>query len=112
LGVRSFLAIDPFSFPNAMVVHYLVYKDDIIKLAKQEVYSNNGSSNWAAGSIKKTSAAGLMKFSLSPLGATSQILTSTVLVSNTGGIRAAISWSPNPLAPNTHHSMILQACND
>ena len=100
LSGRS-LAIDPFSFPNAMVVHYLVYKDDIIKLAKQEVYSNSSSSNWAAGSIKKTSAAGLMKFTLSPSSATSQILTSSDLVSNTGGIHAATSWSPNPLAPNT-----------
>jgi hypothetical protein len=98
---RRSLAIDPFSFPDAMVVHYLVYKDDIIKLAKQE----DPNSSWAAGSIKKTSAAGLMKFTSSPLSATTQILTSSDLVSNTGGIHAAISWSPNPLAPSTQSTL-------
>ena len=39
LSGRS-LAIDPFSFPNAIVVHYLVNKNDIIKLA-EEVDSNS-----------------------------------------------------------------------
>jgi hypothetical protein len=103
LSGRS-LAIDPFSFPDVMVVHYLVYKNNIIKLVK-EVESNSSSSNWPAGSIKKTSAAGLMKFTLSPLSATTQILTSSDLVSNTGGIHAAISWSPNPLAPSTQSTL-------
>jgi len=28
------LAIDPFSFPNALVLHYLINKDDIIKIAE------------------------------------------------------------------------------
>ena len=61
------LAIDPFSFPDAMVVHYLVHKNDIIKLAEEVDSNSSSSSNAAAGSIKKTNAAGLMKFTLSPL---------------------------------------------
>ena len=28
------LAIDPFSYPNALVLHYLINKDDIIKIAE------------------------------------------------------------------------------
>src|SRR5215469_4576551 len=90
LSGRS-LAIDPFSFPNALVVHYLVNKDDILKLA----------SNAVVGSTTKSTATDLMKFTLSPPSATTQIATSSDLVSNTGGIHAALSWSPNPLAPNT-----------
>jgi hypothetical protein len=62
LAARS-TAIDPFSVPNEMVVHYLINKNDIIKLA-QEVNSNN-----------KTNT-GLMKFTLSPVSATTQIPTS------------------------------------
>lgn len=65
LSGRS-LAIDPFSFPDAMVVHYLVHKNDIIKLAEEIDSNSSSSSNAAAGSIKKTNAAGLMKFTLSP----------------------------------------------
>ena len=92
LSGRS-LAIDPFSFTDAMVVHYLVNKDEIIKLA-EEVNSNN-----------KTNATDLIKFSLSPLSATTQIPTSSDLVSNTGGIHAPVSWSPNPLAANTQSTL-------
>src|SRR5918912_675754 len=35
LSGRS-LAIDPFSFPDAMVVHYLIKKNDVIKQAQQQ----------------------------------------------------------------------------
>ena len=51
LSGRS-LAIDPFSFPDAMVVHYLINKNDVIKLAQQEqgqqqgISSNNNNSTW------------------------------------------------------------------
>jgi hypothetical protein len=103
LSGRS-LAIDPFSFPDAMVVHYLVHKNDIIRLA-EEVDSSGGSSNVPGGTITKANATGLMKFTLSPLSATTQILTSSDLVSNTVGIHAAVSWSPNPLSPNTQSTL-------
>ena len=56
-----------------MVVHYLVNKNDLIKLA-QEVNSNN-----------KTNTTGLMKFTLSPVSTTDQIPTSSDIVNNTGG---------------------------
>ena len=105
LSGRS-LAIDPFSFPDAMVVHYLVHKNDIIKLAEEVNSNGNGNSSIAAaGSIRKTNATGLMKFTLSPLSVTTQIPTSSDLVSNTGGIHAAVSWSPKPLAANTQSTL-------
>ena len=104
LSGRS-LAIDPFSFPNAMVVHYLVNKNDIINLAEGVDSKNNNSNNVMRGSTTNTNTAGLMKFTLSPPSATTQIATSSDLVSNTGGIHAAVSWSPNPLTPNTQSTL-------
>ncbi len=101
LSGRS-LAIDPFSFPNDTVVHFLVNKNDIINLA-QEVNSNP--SNGAAAGITKTNTTGLMKFALSPLNATTQVATSSDIPTNTGSIHAAISWSPNPPAANTQSTL-------
>ncbi|MGC2570713.1 MAG: hypothetical protein WA364_04305, partial [Candidatus Nitrosopolaris sp.] len=95
LSGRS-LAIDPFSFPHAMVVHYLVNKDDILKLA------NNVA---AEGSTTKSTPKDLMKFTLSPPSVTTQIATSSDLVLGPGTIHAALSWSPNPLAPNTQSTL-------
>jgi hypothetical protein len=100
LSGRS-LAIDPFSFPNDMIVHFLVNKNDIIKIA-QEINSN---SNKSAAGITKTNTTGLMKFALSPLNATTQIATSSDIPTNTGSIHAAVSWSPNPLAANTQSTL-------
>jgi len=101
LSGRS-LAIDPFSFPNDMIVHFLVNKNDIVKLA-QEVNSNNNNS--VAAGITKTNTTGLMKFALSPLNATTQTATSSDIPTNTGSIHAAVSWSPNPLAANTQSTL-------
>ena len=85
-----------------MIVHFLVNKNDIVKLA-QEVNSNN--SNSTAAGITKTNTTGQMKFALSPLNATIQIATSSDIPTNTGSIHAAISWSPNPLAANTQSTL-------
>ena len=107
------LAIDPFSFPDAMVVHYLVDKNEVIKLAEQ-VNGNNGSGNTAITAAKNNNSnsnnnnyiqSGLMNFVLTPLSTTTQISTSSDLVTNTGGIHAAVSWSPNPLMPKTQSTV-------
>src|SRR5918911_3842633 len=143
LSGRS-LAIDPFSFPDAMVVHYLINKNDVIKLAQQQqqqgqqqqqqqqVSNNNSSSNngsngtnnsnsnvnsistnvgGSSSSSNNNNNQGLMRFVLlTPAAAGStqqqqQITTSSDLVTNTGGIHAAISWSPNPLKPKTQSTV-------
>jgi len=102
LSGRS-LAIDPFSFPDAMVVHYLINKNDVLRLAQQV---NNNNNSGGGGGAKINNTAGLMKFSLSSLAsATNQIATSSDLVTNTGGIHAAVSWSPNPLMPKTQSTV-------
>jgi len=100
LSGRS-LAIDPFSYPTAMVVHYLINKNDVLKLAQQQQqlvaggnHSNNNNNN-----------AGVMRFDLFSPSASSQVATSSDLVTNTGGIHAAVSWSPNPLKPNSESTV-------
>ena len=99
LSGRS-LAIDPFSFPNETIVHYLVNKNDIIKIA--ESFNTNHTKNVAEGGTPKSiNTTGLMNFELTPFTGTSQISTSSDIPTNTGSIHAAISWSPNPLVPNT-----------
>ena len=67
------------------------------------MYSNPN--NTAAAGITKTNTTGLMKFALSPLNATTQISTSSDIPTNTGSIHAALSWSPNPLVPNTQSTL-------
>jgi hypothetical protein len=132
LSGRS-LAIDPFSFPDAMVVHYLINKNDVIKLAQEQQQqpvsndsnSNNGnssngtknsnssnnsssSSNSITSTRSNNNNRGVMKFILLAPGANAQqqqIITSSDLVTNTGGIHAAISWSPNPLKPKTQSTV-------
>jgi hypothetical protein len=123
LSGRS-LAIDPFSYPNAMVVHYLVNKNDVLKLAAQQQQSaikktsnnnnnnNNNtptssavSSNAKASSSSSSNSSGVMRFNLLSPSATSKIETSSDLVTNTGGIHAAVSWSPNPLMPKTQSTI-------
>ena len=107
LSGRS-LAIDPFSFPNAMVVHYLVNKNDVLKIAQQEANqtTTNIDSSVPNSSVKTNNSTGVMRFDLITPSASAQqqqqqIATSSDLVTNTGGIHAAVSWSPNPLKSNS-----------
>ena len=107
LSGRS-LAIDPFSFPNDTIVHYLVNKNDIIKLAQD--YNGNHTKNvattaGAAGAPKSENTTAPMDFALTPFTGVTQISTSSDIPTNTGSIHAALSWSPNPLAPNTQSTL-------
>ena len=114
LSGRS-VAIDPFSFPDAMVVHYLINKNDVIKLAQEQqqqqqrqlqqqqqtAAANNNANN-------NNNNNGLIKFVLltpSTSAQQQQIATSSDLVTNTGGIHATVSWSPNPLKPKTQSTV-------
>ena len=118
------LAIDPFSFPNAMVVHYLVNKNDVLNLAQQQQMeqlekakqtSNNNNNSLGANSSNSSIAQGgnnlndVMRFDLLAPSASAQqqqkISTSSDLVTNTGGIHAAVSWSPNPLKQNSQSTV-------
>jgi hypothetical protein len=102
LSGRS-LAIDPFSYPTAMVVHYLINKNDVLKLAQQQQQLAGGANH--SNTNNNNNNAGVMKFDLLSPSATSQVATSSDLVTNTGGIHAAVSWSPNPLKPNSESTV-------
>ena len=95
LSGRS-LAIDPFSFPNDTIVHFLVNKNDIIKIA--DAFNANHTK-------KSINTTGLMDFALTPFTGITQISTSSDIPTNTGSIHAAISWSPNPLAAKTQSTL-------
>ena len=53
----------------------------------------------------KFNTTALMNFALTPFTGITQISTSSDIPTNTGSIHAAISWSPNPLAPNTQSTL-------
>jgi hypothetical protein len=93
-------------------VHYLVNKNDIIKLA--QAYNGNHTKNvattaWtgagAANAPKSENTTGPMNFALTPFTRVTQISTSSDIPTNTGSIHAALSWSPNPLASNTQSTL-------
>jgi hypothetical protein len=115
LSGRS-LAIDPFSFPNDTVVHYLVNKNDIIRIANafNANHTNTKSTTSAAANTshsetassfdppsKSVNTTAAMNFALTPFTGVARVSTSSDIPTNTGSIHAALSWSPNPLIPNT-----------
>jgi hypothetical protein len=86
------LAIDPFSSENALIIHYLLTKNDIIKLAERSNVTANSNNT--------------MKFTLMPKGAELRE-TSTDLITDTGGIRIFLLWVPNPPIAGSEASLTL-----
>jgi hypothetical protein len=86
------LAIDPFSSENALIIHYLLTKSDLIKFAE--------SSNVTADSNNTR------KFTLAP-GESELMQTSTDLLTDTGGIRLALLWEPNPPTTGSEATLTL-----
>ncbi|MGA7369825.1 MAG: hypothetical protein WBX01_11895 [Nitrososphaeraceae archaeon] len=123
------LAIDPFTSPDAVILHYLINKNDVVKIAKEWQQQSN-STTAAAPSTRPVSleagdtASGVMEFALtttqpgaptvvgtaSPGQAataapTSSVnATSTDLLSDTGGIHVNVDWSPTPIPMNAESS--------
>ena len=138
------LAIDPFTSPDAVILHYLINKNDVIKIANE--WQQREGSATTTGSMSNSTAApvpvslesrggvpnnnknasGIMEFALtttppgSPAaveggttsGATSESkatrtsttsvnVTSTDLLSDTGGIHVNVQWPPAPISMNT-----------
>jgi hypothetical protein len=100
------LAIDPFSSPNATVVHYLINKNQILEMANNltnnrgnstTTLANASTSNRVAGNVREPNI-NFMSFSLSPhtQGNATQS-TSSDLTTDTGGIHASVSWEPRQL---------------
>jgi hypothetical protein len=127
------LAIDPFTSPNAIILHYLINKNDVLKIAnewQQNRSTTTGTSNSTASTSQPVSVGGeaqakgakvqdvtgTMEFTLrttppsnegqgaESASSASANVTSTDLLSDTGGIHASVLWSPAPLRMNTESS--------
>ena len=80
--IGRMLAIDPYSKEDTLILHYLINKNDILDMAKK------------VSSTTKT-----MNFTLSPGNENAQ--TSTEILTDFGGFRAVLGWSPTDLKTNT-----------
>jgi hypothetical protein len=127
------LAIDPFTSPDAIILHYLINKNDVLKIAnewQQNGSTTTGTSNSTAPTSQPVSVGGAaqakgtkvqnitgtMDFTLrttppstkgqgaESASSASANVTSTDLLSDTGGIHANVLWSPAPLRMNTESS--------
>ena len=87
------LAIDPFSSDKALIIHYLLTKNDIKKLAgmKEVVDESNNT----------------MKFTLMPIRQPSK-QSSSDITTDFGAIHASLTWSPNPPSPGTASNLTLK----
>ena len=108
------LAIDPFSSPNATVVHYLINKNQILELANNLTNNRvNGTTTPANASTSISTVENVpgpninfMSFSLSPhTQANVTQSTSSDLTTDTGGIHASVSWEPKQLAADTQSTI-------
>ncbi len=80
--VGRMLAVDPYSKEDTLILHYLINKNDILDMAKN------------ISPDTKT-----MDFTLTPGFADAQ--TSTEILTDFGGFRAELEWSPTDLKANT-----------
>jgi hypothetical protein len=87
--VGRMLAIDPFSDPNNLILHFLINKNDILDMAKNPP------------------ADGKMAFSFSPSGSTGE-QTSTEIATDTGGLHALLNWTPGQLKAGTNANLNIQ----
>ena len=114
------LAVDPFSDPNSVILHYLINKNDIVQLAENwlqreqhqlqqftsDTVSDNGSNS--------NNQTGVMSFVLNTTEISQpaegqeqqqQQSSSTDLISDTGGLHASVSWSPVPLLSDSNSTV-------
>ena len=96
------LALDPFSSENAMILHYLLNKNDIIKLAEERNDNNNTNLQH-----NNNATYNLISFTLAPNILNRTQSTSSDLVTDTGGIHAIVSWTPPMLAANKESNITI-----
>jgi hypothetical protein len=111
------LAVDPFTSPNATIIHYLINKNQILELAKtlgigSGIINNNNNDNTTTSNTPASTTQpqqgriDFMSFSLSSkTQANATQSTSSDLTTDTGGIHAAVSWEPKQLAADTESTI-------
>ena len=116
------LAIDPFTSPNATVVHYLINKNQILELAESlgigdgdnnnNINNNNNTNASSVGAsdpslqLQQQKGVDFMSFSLMhEVQGNATQSTSSDLTTDTGGIHASVSWEPKQLAADTESTI-------
>ncbi|MGH9983035.1 MAG: hypothetical protein ACRD8W_03665 [Nitrososphaeraceae archaeon] len=118
------LAVDPFTDPDAVMLHYLINKNAILELAeewqqqRQIIPNNEDISGDSSNNTSDNNQTGFMTFVLDTSGGAQgeaqtsqqqqqqqQQTSSSDLISDTGGIHAFVSWSPQPLVPNSNSTV-------
>jgi hypothetical protein len=83
------LAVDPYSFQQALTLHYLINKNDIINMASKVSQGTSG-----------------MTFTLVPaMGQSAQ--TAGEMLTDTGNINVGVQWAPSQLNANTESTLTL-----
>lgn len=90
------LAVDPFSDENNLIVHFLINKNDILDMARNNITSFTGDSQQQ------------MTFSLSPASSASAEQTSGEIATDTGGIHVLLQWTPSQLKAGMETKLHLQ----
>jgi hypothetical protein len=88
------LLVDPYTSETEMVIHYLIGKKDIVKLAEE--YQKHNSSQL-----------GVMNFTLAE-AKNAQVETTTRLVTDTGGMFVNLQWEPGQLEGGADANLTLQ----
>ncbi|MDQ3807140.1 MAG: hypothetical protein M3298_03115, partial [Thermoproteota archaeon] len=83
------LAIDPYSSQQALTLHYLLNKNDIVNMASRIPQGDSG-----------------MVFTLAP-SAGQEVQTTGEILTDTGNINVVLEWAPNQLNANTESTVTL-----
>ena len=112
------LAIDPFSYPNALVLHYLINKDDIIKIAEarqkqlqqhpeqQQQQQGNNITNTATATNSSSSSPSSAS-NASNANSLSNNKTSTTPTTKVSNATALTTSSTTPTTPTTEKTTIV-----
>lgn len=85
LSGRS-VVLDPYTEEENLIIHFLINKGDLLKLAEQRANST----------AEKDKDKRIMKFSLTP-GSENQFITLSEVLTDTGGIQIALDWVPKEI---------------
>ena len=89
------IAIDPYSFPSELVIHFLINKNQIIQVVRN------------SPQIDKL---GTMKFVLTSTNSAnaSSVESSSIIFTDTGNMKVSLEWEPSQLSANTPTKLTLK----
>jgi hypothetical protein len=88
------ITVDPYSSQQDLTLHYLINKNDILRMVGESPQGNSG-----------------MTFTLAP-STSAAAQTTGEIVTETGAVLVLLGWAPNPLAANTESTLTLEFHDD